>query len=465
MKTPVLRSVLLGLLGSFLPPLPCQRFACAVTRAQEFPTKTLLGHKKCPLLVLVSLLSAPAVLLAILLTILVIPTSARAQELYFSGRMECFTIGNPPSLAIVETIICPNNSNVVQCNNVQVVGEYFTTAWQTLGTKTFNTLSPGQRADFTIVGGYKGGTRCRVRLVSGDVVLTSHGICDRTPQVRDKIVELSPVSTCSAVTEAHLAAITELILGSQQIRTLKVDDFDGLNALTRLYLPYNQLTSLPAGIFDELNALTRLELERNQLASLPADIFDGLNALTEIDLRSNQLTSLPAGIFDGLNSLKTLRLHSNRLTSLPAGIFDGLNALTLLNLLNNSVDPLPLAVSLEKIGEDQFKAVAPTGAPFDIVLPLRVTNGSISGGTTTITIPIGSVESAPLTVTRTPGTTFAVTVDIGTLPGVPRSGHGGYALVKSSNLPLEMFSRLAGAITPSATAHHRCATRSWRQRL
>ena len=282
----------------------------------------------------------------------------------------------------------------------------------------------------------------------GGAVFTPVPVCDRTPQVRDKIVELSPVSTCSAVTEAHLAAITELILGSQQIRTLKVGDFDGLNALTRLYLPYNQLTSLPAGIFDGLNALTRLELERNQLTSLPAGIFDGLTNLTEIDLRSNQLTNLPAGIFDGLNSLKTLRLHSNQLTSLPAGIFDGLNVLTLLNLLNNSVDPLPLAVSLEKIGEDQFKAVAPTGAPFDIVLPLRVANGSISGGTTTITIPIGSVESAPLTVTRTPGTTFAVTVDIGTLPGVPRSGHGGYALVKSADLPLEIFSLWAGGITP-----------------
>ena len=280
----------------------------------------------------------------------------------------------------------------------------------------------------------------------GGAVLTP--VCDRTPQVRDKIVELSPVSTCSAVTEAHLAAITELILGSQQIRTLKVGDFDGLNALTRLYLKYNQLTSLPAGIFDGLNALTRLELERNQLTSLPVGIFDGLTNLTVIDLRSNQLTSLPAGIFDGLNSLKTLRLHSNQLTSLPAGIFDGLNVLTLLNLLNNSVDPLPLAVSLEKIGEDQFKAVAPTGAPFDIVLPLRVANGSISGGTTTITIPIGSVESAPLTVTRTPGTTFAVTVDIGTLPGVPRSGHGGYALVKSADLPLAVIDPLAGAPTP-----------------
>ena len=38
-------------------------------------------------------------------------------------------------------------------------------------------------------------------------------------------------------------------------------------------------------------------------------------------------------------------------------------------------------------------------------------------------------------MTRTPGTTFAVTVDIGTLPGLP-ANHSGYTLVKSADLPI-----------------------------
>ena len=80
----------------------------------------------------------------------------------------------------------------------------------------------------------------------------------------------------------------------------------------------------------------------------------------------------------------------------------------------------------------------PTGAPFEIVLPLTITNGSISGGASSITISKGSTESSSLTVSRTTGTTAAVTVDIGTLPGLP-TGHGGYALVKSTGLPLEVF--------------------------
>ena len=189
-------------------------------------------------------------------------------------------------------------------------------------------------------------------------------LSDRTPQVRDAIVDAVPgISDYLSVTEAHLAAITILRLGYQSITALKPGDFSGLTALTRLYLPGNQLSSL------------------------------------------------------------------------PDSIFEGLTALTLLGLGRNSVHPLPLTVSLEKVGEGQFKAIAPSGAPFEIVLPITVANGSISGGATTITVPAGSLESQPLTVTRTPGTTFAVTVDISSLPRIP-ANHFGYTLVKSADLPI-----------------------------
>ena len=159
---------------------------------------------------------------------------------------------------------------------------------------------------------------------------------------------------------------------------------------------------------------------------------------------------MPEGIFDGLTALRNLNLYNNRLSGLPDGLFQGLTALTQLRLGGNSVDPLPLTLSLEKVADGQFKAVAPTGAPFDIIIPLNVANGSISGGATTITIPKGSVESQPLTEARTPGTTAPVTVDIGTLPSIP-SGHQGYTLVKSADLPLEIFSSGETGTTAAAT--------------
>ena len=89
-------------------------------------------------------------------------------------------------------------------------------------------------------------------------------------------------------------------------------------------------------------------------------------------------------------------------------------------------------MSLEKVGENQFKATTATGAPFNIVLPVTVTNGGIDGGATNITISAGSIESEPLTVIRTPDTSDAITAVIGTLPELPTT-HYGYSLDKPSS--------------------------------
>ena len=277
-------------------------------------------------------------------------------------------------------------------------------------------------------------------------------VCDRTPQVRDAILDnISGISDCAQVTETHLVAILGLNLQNRNITALKAGDFDGLISLTWLWLQGNQLSSLPAGLFDHLDGLTMLWLQGNQLSSLPTGLFDHLDALTTLWLQGNQLTGLPEGLFDGLTALEELFLNGNQLSTLPEGLFDGLTTLTQLRLYGNSVDPLPLTVSLEKVGADQVKAVAPAGAPFDVVLPLAVANGSISGGATTLTISKGSVESTPLTVTRTSGTMAAVTVDIGTLPGLP-ANHSGYALVKSSDLPLEVIGATATSTARAETA-------------
>ena len=306
----------------------------------------------------------------------------------------------------------------------------------------------------------------------GGSVLTP--VSERTPEVRDAIVRAAGVNSAADVTETHLAAITRLSLAYKKINGLKAEDFDGLSALVDLRLDYNNFTTLPDGIFDGVPALKYLNLIGNKFTTLPDGIFDGLSSLKNLRLATNQLSSLPENIFDGLSALNILELDGNalttipksvsglttlthlyfsrnRLTRLPDAIFEGLSSLTQLHLTGNAVDPMRLTVSLEKVGDDQFKAVAPAGAPFDFVLPIRVTNGSITDGATTLTIPAGSVESNKLIVTRTPDTTGAVTVNIGTLPGLP-SNHSGYALVKSADLPLSYalpeIRTLIGSRTP-----------------
>ena len=232
-------------------------------------------------------------------------------------------------------------------------------------------------------------------------------VADRTPQVRDAIVAAAGVDTPDEVTETHLAAITALNLSSRNITALKIGDFDGLTSLQDLFLNNNQLTDLPAVLFIRYPQGT---------ARTP--------------------TAFPSTVFNGLPSLRHLYLNNNRLTFLREAVFSGLTSLEHLYLHNNTVDPLEMTVSLEKIASDTFRAVALTGAPFDIRLPIRITNGSIVGGATALTIPKGSIGSEIFTVTQTPGSSLAVTVDIEALPEPP---HHGYTLVKSETLPLAVL--------------------------
>ena len=258
--------------------------------------------------------------------------------------------------------------------------------------------------------------------------------------------------TLPASVFSGLIALDELKLSGNNLSSLPEDSFSGLTSLTTLYLHFNALSTLPAGIFSGLTDLESLALSSNNLSSLPAGVFSGLIALDELTLSRNNLSSLPAGVFSGLTSLTKLYLYNNNLSSLPAGIFSDLTALFILSLSNNAVDPLPLTVSLEKVMEGQFKAVMPTGAPFEIVLPVSVgSNGSISGGASTLTIPKYHLESESLTVTRTPGTAAPVTVDIGALPRSLPVGHYSYNLVKSDDLPLAVISETTGNMAPTFT--------------
>ena len=253
----------------------------------------------------------------------------------------------------------------------------------------------------------------------------------------------------------YLISLQGLDLSDNQLSSMPDGLFSSTN-LAALVLSGNKLSSLPAKLFDQTYRLTLLDLSDNELSSLPAELFDHITDLTILSLNNNQLSSLPRGLFSRVTVW--LDLSDNQLSSLPDGLFEGIfNAPTdftgfelfglpmgpapwptrpgNVDLTSNPGAPLPLTVSLEKVAEGQFKAVAPAGAPFDMVLPLDVGSGTIDGGATTITIPVGRLESDTLTVTRTPGATFTLTVDIGTLPELPGRQEG-YALLKSANLPL-----------------------------
>ena len=272
----------------------------------------------------------------------------------------------------------------------------------------------------------------------------------------------------------NLTKLIYLNLSDNELRSLPEGIFDNLTKLEYLLLSDNALSSVPAGLFDNLTKVKYFHLRNNEsLSSLPEGIFDNLTKVKHLHLENNALSSLPDGLFKNLTKLERLRFNNNALSSLPAdilgaglteltwlylednalsslpdGLLEGLTALRGLYLSGNTVDPLPVTVSLKQVGEGTFKATVPAGSPFDIVFPLRVSRYGRINGTRIITISTGTVESETVRVTRTPGREDAVWVNIGPLPNLPgpntlpdgrRVNHSGYALVKSSDLPLTVI--------------------------
>ena len=222
-------------------------------------------------------------------------------------------------------------------------------------------------------------------------------VCDRTPQVRDAIVDMVPdVADCGEITAEHLATITgALNLRAKSILTLQAGDLDGLTSLNAVDLQANRLTSLPTGLFRDLtmvrwvrlNNNRLLEIDENTLASMyklhtvdlstnnlktiPVGLFNGRTRLHTISLRDNELNALPFGAFNYLVNLRTLKLDKNRMVTLPAGLFHDLTSLTTLHL-DKPVNPRICDRSAEEM-DDLLDALPGV----DVTSCLQFTDGDV----------------------------------------------------------------------------------------
>ena len=154
-----------------------------------------------------------------------------------------------------------------------------------------------------------------------------------------------------------------------------------------------------------------------------------------------------------LTGVPTLNLARNSFTTLPAGVFSGLTALVDLTLGGNPTDPLQLTVTVEKVGTGQVRAKVLEGAPFAVAIPVTLENGALAGGATALRVAEGT-EGTAVTVTRTAGTTAAVTVDVDLTPSptLP-SDHSGYEFVKATtDLPATILSEAPPSIVTNGVS-------------
>ena len=243
-------------------------------------------------------------------------------------------------------------------------------------------------------------------------------------------------------TLAGLSSLRKLYLGENALTDLPPGIFDGLSALEILSLQYNELSALPPEIFTGLTGLYDLRLFGNRLSTLPPGLLTGLEALATLRLEGNGLSALPPEIFTGLTGLYDLRLSGNGLSTLPPGMFRGLRNIEQLDLRENPGAPFPVALELARTdtadplapGPAAVVMRAPTGAPHSLEVPGTVQGGAVSGGS--FTVAAGDTASAPLAVTRPPGSSGPVHVSLGLVPEFPPEFKG---LEAMAGEPLVLF--------------------------
>ena len=169
-------------------------------------------------------------------------------------------------------------------------------------------------------------------------------VCNRTPQIRDEIVQRAGKSACDMVTVDDLIQINQIEVARQGITLLQPRDFSGLDNLQGLNLLGNSLTVLMSGVFDGLSNLRHLDLGTNDLNEVSVGVFDDLVHLQHLHLNGNALTTLSYGVFNSLRNVLHIDLSNNALTTLPFGIFDHLDSLEYLHLQNNALVNLPYNV-------------------------------------------------------------------------------------------------------------------------
>ena len=186
------------------------------------------------------------------------------------------------------------------------------------------------------------------------------GVCDRTPQVRDQIVQEAGLNECAQVNDRVLSRIRELDLwggGTSGVNVEAKRNYRALMEEWTIAMRSEECMSnaWPSGDDDDLrrpqekrsacepDALSKNSERRQSESASPRDVitslreedFAGLFNLEDLILSYNELAGLPPNVFSDLDNLEVLLLDNNLLEALPPNVFSGLSRLRLLGLNNN----------------------------------------------------------------------------------------------------------------------------------
>ena len=229
-------------------------------------------------------------------------------------------------------------------------------------------------------------------VASPTVEVESQNICNRTPEIQQRLIEMLKITSCRDITSEGLVRVRDLELGRMP---LKIGDLDGFINLTTLTL---FAEDAPVGLFDDLTNLQNLELVIEKppspglfqtLAKLQQmtlyieaqddaqdlalqGVFDGLTALIDLhfemsDQSDGHNVPLMQGSLVGMPNLQTLevsnisRVESGTLHDLPALRSVNLRALSLPDHLSKPSLPSDVFAGnpdMERISLSGFREVS-----------------------------------------------------------------------------------------------------------
>ena len=123
-------------------------------------------------------------------------------------------------------------------------------------------------------GTYSGITAANGATLSVSQNGATRGICSRTRQIQDAILDLLGGVPCGTVTDADLAGITKpLAVVGTSMSTLREGDLANLTGVRDLYLYGNEIAELPDGFFKDAGSFDRVLMQDNPGAPFTLDVI------------------------------------------------------------------------------------------------------------------------------------------------------------------------------------------------
>lgn len=120
------------------------------------------------------------------------------------------------------------------------------------------------------------------------------------------------------------------------LREIERANFNGLRKLTELNLGSNEIKILPSDVFYDLKRLKKLYLFRNKIKVLNRDLFIDNPILEIIFIYRNEIETLENGLFRGNPMLSELHIDHNKINKIGFQFFDPIPHLHIANFMNNS---------------------------------------------------------------------------------------------------------------------------------